>query len=168
MEIKLVMKYRFLFSYFVIFNAVISFAQELQMDTLFFEGDYVVRYCCVKKKKAIVDFEKVDDSTAVYRLVFDKPFDKNLDELSKNDTIPFEYQLLFQRGFLEYSYRYLTINLDGEWLMVYRPKSGTYENKKIIFFIVKDDILPDYYIPKKCPRRIIHKPKRWWMRLYRW
>lgn len=159
------MKLIHVFSLFLILSAF-TYAQD--SDSLFLEGQFVIKYCCMNYEKAIIDLEKIDDSTSVYRLVFNKLRGKNPYNLRREDTITINISLQIQQLYLAYSYRYRTVNLNDEELIVYRHKPETDKIENNVFFMFNYDILPDYHIQKKCPKRLIHKPNLLWMQLYSW
>ena len=162
------MKLMLLLPLFLILNAFTTYAQDLHSETLFLEGQFVISYCCMNYNKAIIDLEKIDDSTSIYRLVFDKPYSKNPHYLKKDDTITINISLQSQQFILAYSYRYQTVNLNAESLMVYRRKPDIDKIENNAFFMLDYDILPGYHIKKKCPRRLIHKTNLLWLQLYSW
>lgn len=170
MKIDVFMKIRLYFLFGILFSYFTSSAQDAILDTLFFKGEIKIISCCVKKKKAVIDFVMISDTTTAYRFVFDKLVIDGQLGLTKNDTIFLEYFITFRKNFIgyHYSYNYLTYNLDNELLIVYRQRTRSNDDVINKFFMVKGDILPDYYISKKCPKRIIHSQNSWLEKWFKW
>lgn len=146
--------------YLIIIFVLLSLVQQAQSqewDTLSFQGEYLVQCACVKKKVVVVDVEDVNDSSMVWRLMFEEGLNDAKDELNDGDTLHMNMYFPFT-GF-HYSLKYAYSKYDGSTLIVSQPK---YHNRSGRVIFINDWIGEKFHVSTKCPNSVVYRDS--WLR----